>query len=517
MKFQSKLLLIILILAIIPVIIITLSFNIMSHNTLGRQIEKTHYDKVASVDSLISTIISDMINIGFSTRSKFATLIEAKNYKAIKENLNIIDQIDSPELGTGRGLGYNILIVTNNDGDILARSNITVIKGEKVNIDIVQDGHIMEGWTPSTGFKDSFERARQGEIDARKIIYNKDFIKREGYQHLVERYGYREMMGLTAQIPILNQKQEQVGILIIITSLNNNYTAIGAIDAITGSSFTAFTPSGEVIASSFVNPPIPNKEIIEKAKERAYKMKQGLRDIAGKESVFYTEERIYLKGCHGIVIIKNGVGMCHYKGQVIPHKELQEKAYRFHFIAEVDQDFNFVAIRGVAYELTEYDLFLGVQGRYFGIIFAIAFSIISIISLFVSRRIAYPILKFTEKIQEIGKVGIGKKIEIKTGDEIEVLVNAFNDMNQKIIKNYETIEEQNSVLEIKITARTRELRELASSLEDQVKERTEKLQLRIKELERFHRLTVGREIRMIELKKEIDKLKKQIKNLKKGL
>ena len=38
---------------------------------------------------------------------------------------------------------------------------------------------------------------------------------------------------------------------------------------------------------------------------------------------------------------------------------------------------------------------------------------------------------------------------------------------------------------------------------------------RLDELERFQRLTVGRELKMIELKKEIEALRKEIEELKK--
>lgn len=46
-------------------------------------------------------------------------------------------------------------------------------------------------------------------------------------------------------------------------------------------------------------------------------------------------------------------------------------------------------------------------------------------------------------------------------------------------------------------------KELQTSLEEKVRERTKELQERLNELERFHRLTVGRELKMIELKKEL--------------
>lgn len=72
------------------------------------------------------------------------------------------------------------------------------------------------------------------------------------------------------------------------------------------------------------------------------------------------------------------------------------------------------------------------------------------------------------------------------------------------------LEEAKGVLEIKVEARTRELEQARASLEERVKERTKELQERLEELERFHKLTVGRELKMVELKEEIKELKKAL-------
>jgi len=77
------------------------------------------------------------------------------------------------------------------------------------------------------------------------------------------------------------------------------------------------------------------------------------------------------------------------------------------------------------------------------------------------------------------------------------------------------IEEAKAVLEIKIVARTKELRELTESLDEQVKQRTKELQEKLEELEKFHKLTVGRELKMIDLKEEIKKLQKELEKYKK--
>jgi len=56
-------------------------------------------------------------------------------------------------------------------------------------------------------------------------------------------------------------------------------------------------------------------------------------------------------------------------------------------------------------------------------------------------------------------------------------------------------------------------KELQANLEKKVKERTKELQERLNELENFSRLTVGRELKMIELKKELEQLKAKKQNI----
>lgn len=94
---------------------------------------------------------------------------------------------------------------------------------------------------------------------------------------------------------------------------------------------------------------------------------------------------------------------------------------------------------------------------------------------------------------------------------------SFVERSRKIIiEASEALKETNVTLEVKVNARTKELQELAASLDEQVKNKTKDLQAKIDELEVFHKLAVGRELKMIELKKEIDALKKPLKDSQKS-
>jgi chemotaxis protein methyltransferase CheR len=54
-----------------------------------------------------------------------------------------------------------------------------------------------------------------------------------------------------------------------------------------------------------------------------------------------------------------------------------------------------------------------------------------------------------------------------------------------------------------------QLREYAKGLNIEVAKRTAELEVRVKELERMNKIMIGREMKMIQLKKEIEKLKKK--------
>jgi len=98
----------------------------------------------------------------------------------------------------------------------------------------------------------------------------------------------------------------------------------------------------------------------------------------------------------------------------------------------------------------------------------------------------------------------------------EILEEKVKERTKELEEKTKELEEERASLEIKVQARTRELKELAESLEEKVKERTIELERRIAELEKFHKLTVGRELKMIELKEKIKELEEELKKYKKS-
>ena len=103
-----------------------------------------------------------------------------------------------------------------------------------------------------------------------------------------------------------------------------------------------------------------------------------------------------------------------------------------------------------------------------------------------ARGITRPIRELTSSAERIGDGNFDHRVDIRSGDEVEQLAGEFNCMAAALAESYELLEQ-------KVADRTAEL-----PLKDA------EMQKQMLELSRFNRLAVGRELKMAELKQEIN-------------
>jgi methyl-accepting chemotaxis protein len=138
-----------------------------------------------------------------------------------------------------------------------------------------------------------------------------------------------------------------------------------------------------------------------------------------------------------------------------------------------------------------YDSMIQVMVRSLGIlVFSLVLTVLA--GLFLSKRITNPIINLRDAALSISKGKLDTTIDIKSRDEIGQLAQAFNQMTVDLASSRHALEEY------------------SKNLEGQVAQRTEELNAKLSELERMNKLMVGREIRMVDLKKEIQVLQEKL-------
>ncbi|MDP3093569.1 MAG: HAMP domain-containing protein [bacterium] len=121
-------------------------------------------------------------------------------------------------------------------------------------------------------------------------------------------------------------------------------------------------------------------------------------------------------------------------------------------------------------------------------------AIIGTLSFSIKITVIDPIKQLLSGMEKIGSDGLDYRVKTKRQDEIGDLFFSFNVMAEKLKDRTEALKEEREGLAEKVTQKTKELQE------------------KVNDLERFNKLTIGRELKMIELKKEINKLKETSKN-----
>jgi nitrate/nitrite-specific signal transduction histidine kinase len=128
---------------------------------------------------------------------------------------------------------------------------------------------------------------------------------------------------------------------------------------------------------------------------------------------------------------------------------------------------------------------------YMASIFALVLLTIGI-GLLSAKMVSDNIMKLRNAAREIGKGNLRARIKMRTGDEMEELAESLNRMAGDLERSESELEKKNAELEKAVKKRTKDLRGKVSGLE------------------RLNKLSVGREMKMIELKHRIKELEKRL-------
>lgn len=111
---------------------------------------------------------------------------------------------------------------------------------------------------------------------------------------------------------------------------------------------------------------------------------------------------------------------------------------------------------------------------------------------FFSNTLSAPIIKLKDIAIDISRGNLKTTIDIKSKDEIGELAAAFNQMTCNLLQSQQ------------------EIKKYSHDLEQKVAERTMELNKKLEEIEKMNSLVVNRELKMIELKKEVGELKNKL-------
>lgn len=152
------------------------------------------------------------------------------------------------------------------------------------------------------------------------------------------------------------------------------------------------------------------------------------------------------------------------------------------------------------------------------VVLVIAIAICFALMFYVFKNFIRPLQRLLDVIRSIKDGNSSARAVVYSNDEIGQLCATFNEMTNNLqetnralehdvaLKTAELKAEKDS-LEKKVSLRTQELNILKDELEVRIAEKTNELQQRLAELERINTFMTGREIRMIDLKRDNERLR----------
>ncbi|MFH2138540.1 MAG: HAMP domain-containing protein [Candidatus Omnitrophota bacterium] len=115
-------------------------------------------------------------------------------------------------------------------------------------------------------------------------------------------------------------------------------------------------------------------------------------------------------------------------------------------------------------------------------------------SIFMNKALNRPIIKLLKGIEKITKGDLSYKVDVED-DEVGQLAKSFNGMAEQLLANREEV----SAVNKKLLENEKNLLKAQEALEK-----------KIQAIESFNKMAVGRELRMVELKREINRLSREL-------
>ncbi|PLX27973.1 hypothetical protein C0583_01930 [Candidatus Parcubacteria bacterium] len=132
---------------------------------------------------------------------------------------------------------------------------------------------------------------------------------------------------------------------------------------------------------------------------------------------------------------------------------------------------------------------------------AILLFFVIFLSIIFSKKLIQPIRILHDGFRDVGNNVSNARVEIKSNDEMEDLGYDFNSMAEKLSEQKKELADYNKTLEKKVKERTSQLLKSKESLE-----------AKNRDLEKFNKIAVEREMKMIQLKKRISELEQNKEN-----
>jgi len=146
----------------------------------------------------------------------------------------------------------------------------------------------------------------------------------------------------------------------------------------------------------------------------------------------------------------------------------------------------------------------------FYIVFALTAVYIFLFGFATGQRFAMPVKKLLKRATDLSEGDLTTRIYLESKDEFGELAQIFNKIADELETSRLKTETTEKSVGIKVKARTQELEETISALEQKVKNRTIELQRIVDESEKIQEKTKAKEAETEMLKKELNELKESL-------